>query len=247
MIDLDDDQFMVEFVEVINRIRANPVQFREMLREDIAERDALIDNLLVERPKGWEHKLRLELKDRNYGKLAMIPDREIDFSALVQHFTIQDLGEKVNLEVAKEQFLARMKTPDKTIKVLIADPFEPSIRGIRYLLSIWSNLEVQWVSDGWDCENLACNWNIDILLLDHNLSSRNFNNVEDHCFCGDNYYSISIGPRGYDTGGFRGQLISIANQLQPYSVYNFTQKMHVTAGYTNACLNFIDLINQFIL
>jgi hypothetical protein len=238
--DLDD------FQKFLDLIAADPEQFVKNIHQKISTLDIEIDRLLANRPKRWEIDVMLKLTHRNSISFIVDDLREINFSELVQSPIIHDLGKRVKLIHYKNDFLAKMKSPGRQIKVLIADSFEPSIRGIRYLLSIWPNLEVQWVSDGWDCQNLGCDSSIDILLLDHNLSSRSFNNSESHCFTGNNFYWMSIGRLGYKFGGFNGQLISIADQPQPYSVYNFTQKMHISAGYLNVCYNFIDIVNQAI-
>jgi hypothetical protein len=141
-------------------------------------------------------------------------------------------AEKIKFADYNSSFLARMKVPNKKVYILIVDDTPMDIIGILNILNIWPNVHINAVKDNF--QNLfpvSVSW--DILLLDHDLGSKNYNG---HDLLND-----------MTQFGFDGKCISITGgQAVSYTQNHFGKKFAVSRGYLSPCQEFIALINQVI-
>jgi hypothetical protein len=140
--------------------------------------------------------------------------------------------EKIKFADYKSSFLARMKIPDRKVYILIVDDTPMDVVGILDILNIWPNIHINAVEDSF--QNLfPVSFAWDILLLDHDLGSKNYNGYHFHS--------------DITQFGFNGKCISITGgQAVSYAHYHFGKKFAISQGYLGPCQDFISLINQVL-
>lgn len=139
---------------------------------------------------------------------------------------------KVNLPDYRSSLIARMKVSKYIPSVVIIDDNESCFSGMLYLLNIWPKIHLTIIHEFGD--DIPKPRLADILLLDHDLGSKNYNG-------GDllNYW--------YNNSPFKGTVISTTGgDTQPYGSYHFKRKAIMSIGDLAACHEFIALINQVL-
>jgi hypothetical protein len=141
-------------------------------------------------------------------------------------------AEKIKFADYNSSFLARMKVPKRKVYILIVDDTPMDVIGILNILSIWPNVHINAVEDNFQNPfPVSVPW--DILLLDHDLGSKNYN--------GNDLLNDMT------QFGFDGKCISITGgQAVSYTQNHFGKKFAVSQGYLSPCQEFIALINQVL-